>query len=214
MSLVSILIRLIKVYMTTANREQWLQNAIAELRPFFDLHSKPLPLAVKVACGLPSNAKRNGAIGECWADTTSSDGSFNVFISPTLDDPMQVIEVLVHELCHATAGAMNHGVNFQRVAESMHLMPVGSGSAPWKSTKGTLNFAKTYGAILKSLGEYPHGALSLTTRKKQGTRMLLAVCPSCNYKIRLSSYWAAKGLPTCGSHDGMGNVCNDNFILA
>jgi hypothetical protein len=182
--------------MTTTNREDWLNAATSELRPFFSAVGKLLPANVRVTCGFPSNAKRSGAIGECWADTASADKTFEVLISPVLDDPTKVFEVLVHELCHATAGAMNHGVNFQKVANLMHLAPSPT-KAGWKATGQAATFAAQYGDIIKSLDAYPHAALSMTTKKTQGTRMLKAVCPSCGYTVRLTSKWAALGLPSC-----------------
>jgi hypothetical protein len=45
--------------------------------------------------------------------------------------------------------------------------------------------------------------LSLTTRKKQSTRMLKAVCSRCGYTVRLTSKWAymadgkTPNLPQC-----------------
>ena len=182
--------------MTTTNREDWLSAAVSELRPFFDAVGAPLPANVRVTCGFPSNAKRSGAIGECWADTASADKTFEVLISPVLDDPLRVFDVLVHELCHATAGAMNHGVNFQKVAGLMHLVP-SAGPKGWKATGPSTSFVPTFGAIIDSLGAYPHAALTMSTRKVQTTRMLKAVCPSCGYTVRLTSKWAALGLPSC-----------------
>lgn len=182
--------------MTINNREDWLSAAVSELRPFFDAVGAPLPANVRVTCGFPSNAKRSGAIGECWADTASADKTFEVLISPVLDDPMRVFDVLVHELCHATAGAMNHGINFQRVAAAMHLAP-SLGKAGWKATGRADTFVPTFGAIVDSLGAYPHAALTMTNRKVQTTRMLKAVCPSCGYTVRLTSKWASLGLPSC-----------------
>lgn len=182
--------------MTTTNREDWLTAAVNELRPFFDTVGKPLPANVRVTCGFPSNAKRSGAIGECWADTASADKTFEVLISPTLDDPLHVFDVLVHELCHSTAGAMNHGINFQKVAALMHLVP-SLGPKGWKATGRGVHFEPTYGAIIDSLGPYPHAALTMSTKKTQGTRMLKAVCPSCGYTVRLTQKWAALGLPSC-----------------
>jgi hypothetical protein len=181
--------------MQTTNREDWLTAAVSELRPFFDAIGKPLPQNVRVTCGFPSNAKRSGAIGECWADTASADKTFEVLISPVLDHPLQVFDVLVHELCHSTAGAMNHGVNFQKVAALMHLVP--SASKGWKATARADTFSPTFGAIIDSLGPYPHAALTMNTKKVQTTRMLKAVCPSCGYTVRLTSKWAALGLPSC-----------------
>jgi len=182
--------------MTTTNREDWLSAAVSELRPFFDAVGAPLPANVRVTCGFPSNAKRSGAIGECWADTASADQTFEVLISPVLDDPLRVFDVLVHELCHSTAGAMNHGVNFQRVAAAMHLAPSPT-KAAWKATCRGPAFIGTFGAIIDSLGAYPHAALTMNSKKVQTTRMLKAVCPSCGYTVRLTQKWAALGLPSC-----------------
>ena len=182
--------------MTIINREDWLSAAVSELRPFFEAVGKPLPKNVRVTCGFPSNAKRSGAIGECWADTASADQTFEVLISPVLDDPLRVFDVLVHELCHSTAGAMNHGINFQRVASAMHLVP-SAGPKGWKATGPGPEFITTFGSIIDSLGPYPHAALTMSNRKVQTTRMLKAVCPSCGYTVRLTSKWAALGLPSC-----------------
>ena len=181
--------------MTTTNREDWLSAAVSELRPFFDAVGAPLPANVRVTCGFPSNAKRSGAIGECWADTASADQTFEVLISPVLDDPLRVFDVLVHELCHSTAGAMNHSGNFQKVAAAMHLAP--TGVKGWKATTRADSFIPTFGVIVDSLGEYPHAALTMSNRKVQTTRMLKAVCPSCGYTVRLTAKWAALGLPSC-----------------
>lgn len=182
--------------MTIINREDWLSAAVSELRPFFEAVGKPLPKNVRVTCGFPSNAKRSGAIGECWADTVSADQTFEVLISPVLDDPLRVFDVLVHELCHSTAGAMNHGLNFQSVAAQMHLVPSPT-KAGWKATSRGDSFIPTFGVIVDSLGAYPHAALTMNTKKVQSTRMLKAVCPSCGYNVRLTAKWAALGLPSC-----------------
>lgn len=181
--------------MTTTNREDWLSAAVSELRPFFDAVGAPLPANVRVTCGFPSNAKRSGAIGECWADTASADQTFEVLVSPVLDDPLRVFDVLVHELCHATAGAMNHGINFQKVAGLMHLEA--TSVKGWKATARAASFVPTFGSIIDSLGAYPHAALTMNSKKVQTTRMLKAVCPSCGYTVRLTSKWAALGLPSC-----------------
>jgi hypothetical protein len=182
--------------MTTTNREDWLSAAVSELRPIFDAIGAPIPANVRVTCGFPSNAKRSGAIGECWADTASADKTFEVLISPVLDDPLRVFDVLVHELCHSTAGAMNHGINFQKVAGQMHLVP-SAGPKGWKATGPSTSFVPTFGSIIDSLGVYPHAALTMSNRKVQTTRMLKAVCPSCGYTVRLTAKWAALGLPSC-----------------
>jgi hypothetical protein len=184
---------LLKIY---ATREEWLTAALEVFRAVFAAQASPIPTKVRVTCGFPSTARRSGAIGECWADTASADKSMEIMVSPVLSDAYRVVDVLVHELCHTTAGAMNHGVAFRTVADAMHLIPA-AGKAGYKATSGGDAFRAAFGAIIDGLGEYPHAQLSMATRKVQATRMLKAVCPTCGYTVRLTQKWAAKGLPTC-----------------
>lgn len=191
---------------TFATREEWLTAGVEELRPFFVSHGKPIADKVRIACGFPLDAKRSKAIGQCWSESNSGDSTVEILISPELADPVAVFEVLVHELCHATPNGMNHGKPFKAIATKMHLVPHnGTVREPWKSTKGSADFLPTYQAIIDSLGAYPHAPLIYQTKKTQATRLLKAFCPSCGYTIRLTSKWAAKGLPTC--------VCGDTFTV-
>lgn len=190
-----------------ANREDWLNSAVEELRPSFSANGYTLPEAIRVSCALPSNAKRSGAIGECWADTQSGDNHYEIFISPTLAEPSRVFDVLIHELCHTAKGCMNHGINFQKLATAMLLVPAVSS---FKATVQAPSFMTAYGSIIEGLGAYPHAPLDLSVRKTQGTRMLKAYCPSCGYTIRLTAKWAYDShgdvcLPTC--------PCGDDFTL-
>ncbi len=185
-----------------STREEWLTAGVEEVRSLFDLSGKSLPKQIRVSCGFPSNANRSGAIGECWINSASADGTFEIMIHPKLADPVAVFEVLIHELCHATSGAFNHGINFQKIASAMHLMATGSGRQPWKSTKGSATFLPTYADIITSLGDYPHAELKSDRQiKKQTTRLLKAVCPSCGYTVRLTQKWADQGMPSCPCGD-------------
>lgn len=182
-----------------ATREEWLTVAFNELRPAFEIAGSKLPDRVRLTCGFPLHAKRNNAIGECWIDTASADKHYEVLISPVIAEPRKVFEVLVHELCHTAKGGFNHGVNFQKIASAMLLEPVDPNRKnAWGATRGANGFDQAYGAIIDSLGAYPHAELAFSNgKKKQGTRMLKAECPSCGYTVRLSSKWASYGLPSC-----------------
>lgn len=179
-----------------ATREEWLTAAVEEFRAVFAAQASPIASRVRITCGFPSTAKRSGAIGECWADTASADQTMEILISPVLADPYRVADVLVHELCHTVAGAMNHGAAFRKAADAMHLIP-SAGKRGYKATTGGDAFKQAFAAIIDSLGEYPHAELSMSTRKVQTTRMLKAVCPTCGYTFRLTQKWAALGLPDC-----------------
>jgi hypothetical protein len=182
-------------------REDWLLAAVVALTPAFAAVGLSIP-AVRVSCGFPSNAKRSGAIGECWSAKASGDNTVEILISPTVDQPLAVFEVLVHELVHA-CGHMNHGRYFAAACMSVGLTTVG---ASWKATKGDSTFNGRYYPILSGLGAYPHAKLNMRTdQKTQPTRMLKAVC-GCGYTIRLTAKWAAIGLPTC--------PCGEQFTLA
>lgn len=180
-------------------REEWLTQATTELRPAFEIAGSKLPERIRLTCGFPLHAKRNNAIGECWIDSASADKHYEILISPVLADPTKVFEVLVHELCHTARGSFNHGINFQKIASAMLLEPVNPNKKnAWGATKGANGFDQAYGDIIASLGVYPHAELTFSNgKKKQGTRMLKAECPTCGYTVRLTSKWASYGLPAC-----------------
>ena len=184
-------------------REEWLLAAVEELRPMFEAQGAKLPDAIRVTCGFPSNAKRSGAIGEAWPSASSADKHWEILISPVLAEPARVFDVLIHELCHTTAGDMKHGKVFRSVAHRMGLVMAGNS---WKSTMQGPTFAEMYGAIIDGLGAYPHAPISMGQIKKQSTRLLKAQCAACGYNIWLTAKWVQTGLPTC--------VCDGSFRLA
>lgn len=93
-------------------REDWLVAASNLVRPFFLDNGIVLPNSFRMACGWPLGRRRGGqgrshAIGQCWARKASSDGCSEIFVSPELDDAIEVAEVLVHELIHAADDCRN-----------------------------------------------------------------------------------------------------------
>ena len=197
-----------------ANREAWLNAAVDELRPFFSSRGHTLPAEIRVATGYPTNAKRSGfkVLGECIPNTNSADGHYEIWISPILADPLKVAETLIAQLCRTAKGALTvTNLAYARVAEAMHILPAGTASSPYKEVTHGQEFINAYQAIVDSLGIYPHAVVDITVHKTQGTRMLLAKCPTCQCSIRMTAKWVhnAHGdveLPTCR--------CGDMFALA
>lgn len=185
-----------------STREEWLNAAVVELRPWFN---GSLPDRIRVTCGFPSGGNRGNVVGECVSADRSADNTWEISIHPKVDSPRDVFAVLTHELIHTTAGAFNHGANFKTWARKMHLVPASGDN--FRATVPGGTFDASYGAIIESLGVYPHASLGLGARPKQATRMLKAVCPTCGYTIRLTQKWAAQGLPTCG-------IDGDTFFVA
>jgi hypothetical protein len=184
------------------NRETWLEAAVTRLRPVFETAGHPLPEAVHVACGFPSRsalAQSRRRIGECWYPEHSKDkATTNLLVSPTLDDPVCVLGVLVHECIHAAVGAgIGHKGPFRKLAKRLGL------EGKMTATYPGLALAKSLGVLAEQLGDYPHASIDYSKAKKQGTRMLKATCPDCGYVIRGTRQWFDKGLPVC--------VCGGQF---
>jgi hypothetical protein len=176
------------------NREEWLNQAVSELRGIFDANGFPVPANVRVTCGFPSKHARslNRAIGEHWSDSASTDATHEILISPVVDDPFEVFGILVHELSHSATDGCGHQGRFVQCIRKVWLE-----GKPTATVIGE-TFRANFGGLIEGLGAYPHSRLNVqANRKVQGTRMLKASCPHCNYTNRLSSKWASVGLPVC-----------------
>jgi hypothetical protein len=97
------------------NREAWLNRAVQELKPFFQEKGYVLP-AIRISCGFASTGSTKH-IGQCFPTTMSDAGENELFISPVLDDPIEVLATLVHEVVHAIDDCKNsHGKAFKKIA--------------------------------------------------------------------------------------------------
>ena len=184
------------------NREEWLYVATAALRAHFTAHGYTIPQNVRSTCGWPSKsatARKKRRIGECWSDGASDGKQFEIFISPTLADPLSVTDTLAHELCHATVGLKaGHGAAFKRCATAIGLEGKMTSTEPgpvflawWKN---------------QAFGEYPHETLNASNaNKKQATRLIKCECPECladgsPYIVRASQSTLDRGAPFCPIH--------------
>ena len=179
--------------MTYANRESWLEGAVAELRPWFADIGVKIPDHIRVACGW-SKRSGKGAIGWCWHTEASDDQASEIQISPELDDPVRVLATLTHELIHASDdGESGHTGYFRKTALAIGLTGPMTATTAGNDLSFRLNVL--VGLIL---GKYPHAALKPQLQMgKQSTRMLKGFCEDDGYTIRLSRKWADFGLPDC-----------------
>jgi hypothetical protein len=184
------------------NREAWLLALVDALRPWFAEHGFELP-PFRIACGFPSSGglgSRRRTVGECWPPNTSTDGTAEVFVSPTLDDPVEVAETTVHELLHAVVGCdKGHGPVFAAAARAMLL------EGPPTATRSGDAFRQKVEPILAVLGPYPHARLSPEPKTKpQSTRLLKASCAQCGYVVRVTAkHVVERGAPCCPEHGPM-----------
>lgn len=199
-------------------REEWLTSAISALGPLFAEAGVTLP-RVRVSVGWPGgNGRKNSVIGQCWHKSASADGVAQIFISPVLDDATRVLDVLAHELVHAVdENASGHKGNFARIAKLIGL------TGPMTATTAGDDLKARLDVVVDAIGAYPHARLGglarslpvpdgkggwkvplgpTDTPRKQGTRMLKAVCAEgSDYKVRLTRKMIDEfGLPSCPCH--------------
>lgn len=166
-----------------STREAWLDAAARRMRPWIlkaggEKYPEPL-----LSVGLPSkgalSAKRR-RIGECWNEK-HADGRCAIFVSPTLDKSLAVVDVLLHELIHASVGTdCGHKGAFATVARAIGLEGKLTATHAGEELKGRLE------DLCASLGPLPHLPLKNFCRpdKAQKNRQRLYICEHCGQKIR------------------------------
>jgi predicted SprT family Zn-dependent metalloprotease len=164
------------------NREQWLTAAVKALRSRVVPNSFNLPERIKISCGWPGSGSIKTRIGVCWPAECSTAGNVEIFISPILADPVRILDVLTHELGHAT-GIHEHGKDFKAYMKAVGLEGKATSSHAGEDLLERLN------TIAEKLGPYPHDTINPSDPlKKQSTRMLLISC-ECGLKVRTVRKW-------------------------
>jgi hypothetical protein len=171
-------------------REAWLLAAVDHLRSDLRFVGAELPERLQISVGFPRGRRR--AIGQCFASEVAVDGRNHLFISPALDDPVDVLGALVHELIHAADDcASGHRRFFARIARDIGLRGPMHATHPGEELLARLN------ELAAQLGPYPHGALKLEDLERQSTRLIKATCEHCGYVVRVTRIWLAVGPPHC-----------------
>jgi len=189
-------------------RESWLAAAAVMLQ------HEVFPLAgidpaaweqrkYRVACGFPIGYRgsRTGKVtlGQAFDPSISADGTFEVFINPILDNPLDVIAVEAHEFGHVWSGIeCGHRGEFARVCRAIGLEGPLTSTIPGVELRGKLQ------GIVDQLGAYPHAKVDPNARKKQGTRLLKLKWLCCGFTARASAMQVNRlhvgsACPVCGS---------------
>jgi hypothetical protein len=175
-------------------REEWLSLATDRMRLGMFKRCNSVVPEVRLSVGFPGGARTSArkAIGQYWPSQAARDGVPQVFISPVLEAPGDVLATLVHELVHAVHPTAGHKGPFKALALALGL------TGKMTATVAGPGLEVQLRVLAEELGPYPHGKLSLADRKKQTTRMLKVSCPSCpDYVARMSRKAIEIGLPTC-----------------
>ena len=184
-------------------REEWLNAGLNALRPWFEEKAMvSIPLDTRVSVGFPGGGSARKRIGECWARRMSKYNVNEIFINPTLSDPVQMLDVLAHEAIHAIDDCVSgHKGEFKRIAKDIGL------EGKMTSTKAGEKLKAELERIIKTLPTLTHGALDLSKRKKQPTRLVKLECDNCGMILRTTAKWIEQtGEPNC--------ACGGHFYCA
>ena len=186
--------------MTTADvtswptREQWLLAAVEKVTPLFTGLGYRVP-PCRVSCGFTSTGVRSGHIGQCWSRRSGADAVNQIFISPTLADPIEVIDTLVHELVHAVDDCQHkHGKEFKKIALKLGMQ------GPMRSAGAGPALKDKLQALVNELGPYPHGRLQAASRTVSRSPRPRAKCPECSYQVPMLKKFLVYGPPLCPQH--------------
>ena len=175
--------------MTTnfSDREGWLSEAADML--FDDVlmpavednqlgYSKPL---IRISCGWPRGSRGAKSLrGHTYKKADSTSNINEIFISPELDEPYAVLDVLAHELIHAILDDnKKHTGPFRLIAQ-----PAGF-EGPMSDTHAGERLAAVFAEMMDILGDYPHQKLDLN-KAKPGSRQLKCECIECGLVVRMS----------------------------
>lgn len=172
-----------------ADREAWLTeaaNLILDdiLTPIAEAKYEYERPSIRISIGFPKHSRGGKAIAVCFIRAASSDGVNEIFINPELDDPIKVMEAMVHELIHAYDDcASGHRHFFAHVARKAGL------EGPLTSTIAGSDLSKRLNSFAELLGVFPHRKMQLDhTHKKDGTRQLKVHCDNadCQFIFRSS----------------------------
>ena len=172
-------------------REEWLQGAVSLMRPFVkDSAGLTIP-KVAVSVGFPYGRRARHAIGQCHYNTVDKKPA--LFIHPGIDNPVQVLDILLHETLHAALPVgTSHKAPFARAAKACGLE--GKPTATVASEALVKEVLVGWNA---SLGRYPHARVDTSDIPRQTTRMLKVQCFRCGYTVRTTAKWLEFGTPTC-----------------
>jgi hypothetical protein len=183
------------------NRETWLNNAMQALKPYFTSAGASLHGDIRIAVGFPLGGFEKIA-GQCFKRDVSKDKTNEIFISPLIDDPWRALDILVHELIHASDNCFSgHNKHFASIARALGL------EGKPTTTFGGDDFKRRYKTLIAKLGDYPHQALQPSKIKRQGARLLKCECPVCGYIARVTNKWIENaGAPICPT-------CEEQMLL-
>lgn len=195
-------------------RETWLREAVALINDRLfngevDIASHPY----QIACGW---TKRSTAIGETITPKPDAPAEYlfptTIHIRVSIEDPVEILGVLVHEFIHAFYNIHGHGKDFGKHAKRVGFCRPFTKYYP--SEDMVLKLKDLYNEMIIHFGEWPGKPIKITPKeeKEKQKNTYVLFCPECGYEVRVSRKIFEKhnqGLPTCVCGAKMARDCED-----
>ena len=144
--------------------------------PYFE------PPKVRFSIGYPHKRNNKKELGGCEPRAKSTDGTNEIFVSPTIDDSLQVSLVLMHELLHACLDSgqaddvmhYQHGPVYQGLSKAL-------GFKNTRYTDVTDALASEMRELFEHIGVLPHEKINdkIQSGSKQKSRWRKVQCNNC-----------------------------------
>ena len=205
-------------------REEWLELAAEIIRDAMLALEPAITLPdFRVSVGYPLDS-RGGSIGATHSGKLAADGLAQVFLSPRLAHPVDVMGTLIHEAIHVAIGLdKGHGPEFRTVAVALGLAGKMTATVPSPELE-----TRIMGEWIPILGPFPHAMLrdvpvdaegnpfprrlprdprgrilrdplspEERERRSRAYRMLRAHCPECGLIVRGARATLLRGALIC-----------------
>ena len=163
--------------------EAWLRAAVDGLRPDFEAIGKTLPATMRGNFGFTSHgSKKTGITGQYYDGGASTDTIPKLIIRCNTDDPVAILEAVVHQCCHAVVGVQEgHGKAFREVALRIGLEP------PMRTSKAGKRLSVRLHGLSAELGPFPNARLNFETTGADGKEKRVADQPKTQENRQLKA---------------------------
>lgn len=152
----------------------------------------------RVSVGFPKHSRGGKAIAVCHSRAASTDGVNEIFVNPEIDDPIRVLDCLVHEGIHAIDDcASGHRNFFAKVARAAGL------EGPLTATHAGEALGEILAGYVAILGDFPHSKMRPSNaHKPDQARQKKVECSECGFLFRTSRKQYSRlselaGCPVC-----------------
>jgi len=168
---------------TNKDRIDWLERAYVLLR---DELLPEAPVSATITFGFPSSGARGGKVsGQVCFDllVDAEAGNSLLILNPSIfDNPLRVLDILLHEMIHLARPKAKHGKMFKELAVRCGL------TGAMTSTVAGPELRDKLVEMHEALGDMPkgYGTLQKKTRA-QSTRQRKYVCRNCGQIVRAAT---------------------------